>query len=142
MNEVIQYWIDGWEHDMFFWSCAVLIGGGYKYHYPVLWRRIHDNNTSMHEVKTLEKRRKQVSSSLKRPAKMRELIQDHNIVDYSKNMFLDKYEAVLKRRNRALQSRNILLALYNLFRGRNYYLHKEKGALLDIVLIVFGTYKM
>ena len=142
VDRVIQYWTEGWEHDMFFWACAVMTGSGYRYDYPVIWRRIHSDNVSMHEVKTLEKRKKQVMMSLKRPGCMRRLLNDMAINDRNKRSFLEKYENVLKKRNCALERRNIIIAIGNLLTGRDYYLHKEKGAILDLVLIIFGKYTM
>ena len=142
MKHVIKYWVPGWEHDMFFWSCAILLNSGYKYNTPVIWRRIHSRNVSMHEVKTLEKRTIQVEQSISRPIKMKELLKDNFIVDSEKINFLEEYERVLRRRYRALKNRDVLPAFINIMRGKDYYLHKTKGAILDIVLIVFKKYSM
>lgn len=142
VDQVIQYWTTGWEHDMFFWACAVMTGSGYRYDYPVIWRRIHDSNVSMHEVKTLEKRKKQVGQSMKRPGCMIKLLDDLEINDAVKRSFLKNYERALIRRRQALERRNIFIGIDNLFTGREYYLHKEKGAVLDLVLIIFGKYNM
>lgn len=142
MNHVIKYWTLGWEHDMFFWACSILLKKGYKYSSPVIWRRIHTSNVSIHELKTLEKRRIQIRNSLNRPLKMKELLKDNNINDDEKLKFLDGYEKTLKRRYEALMNRNIGLAVYNLIYGKDYYLYREKGAMLDLVLIIFGKYSI
>ena len=142
MKHVINYWIPGWEHDMFFWSCAILLNSGYKYNTPVIWRRIHSGNVSMHELKTLEKRTIQVEQSISRPLKMKELLKDNSIDDTEKTYFLEEYDKVLRRRYKALKNRDVFLALINILSGKDYYLHKTKGAILDIVLIVFKQYSM
>lgn len=143
MKNVLSYWTDGWEHDMFFWACAIMTNSGYKYNYPVIWRRIHEKNASIKGEKTLEGRAKQVELSLARPISMRRLLKNENIKDDTKTEFIDEYESVLKRREEALKRKKPLLAVTNLFGGRaKFYLHKSKGVLLDVFLIIFKRYSM
>ena len=142
MRKVIRYWTAGWEHDMFFWACAILTDSGYRYNRPVIWRRIHSDNVSMHEVKTLEKRTAQVEKSLKRPKRMKRMLRDFDINDPDKAAFLAQYYKVLAKRDRALKHRDPFLALDVLITGRQYFLHKAKGAILDLVLILFKKYSL
>lgn len=140
LKQMLPYWTEGWEHDMFFWACAIMTDSGYQYNYPVIWRRIHENNVSISDNKTLEKRIKQVEQSLIRPKQLRKLLVDEGIVNKKKKKFVAGYEEVLKRRNRALKRRNPFLAAVNMFGRTQYFLHKKKGVILDIVLIVFKKY--
>lgn len=142
VKQMLPYWTEGWEHDMFFWACAVMMGSGYKYNYPVIWRRLHNNNVSMTGQKTLEKRIMQVEQSLARPKQLKKLIADKQIIDAKIIDFVNGYEKALRHRVKALKKRNLLIALYNLIFGAKYYLHKKKGAILDIVLIIFRRYPL
>lgn len=140
LKAMLPYWTEGWEHDMFFWACAIMLDSGYCYNYPVIWRRIHEGNASINARKTLQKRITQVEQSLARPKKIRKLLTDYHINSVEKKKFVEGYAQVLKRRDIALKKRNLLLAGWNLINGTQYYLHKEKGAILDIVLIIFKRY--
>lgn len=140
LRRMLPYWTEGWEHDMFFWACAIMTDVGYRYNYPVIWRRIHEYNASISDQKTLEKRIAQVEQSLSRPKQLRKLLADGGIVNKKKKKFVDEYEKVLQRRNRALKRRNPFLAAVNMFGRTQYFLHKKKGVILDIVLIVFKKY--
>lgn len=136
LKRMLPYWTEGWEHDMFFWACAIMTDSGYRYNYPVIWRRIHENNASICDKKTLEKRIIQVEQSMKRPKQLRKLLEDESIGDDKRKNFVDGYEEVLKRRNRALKTRNPLFAAVNMFGRTQYFLHKKKGIFLDIILIL------
>lgn len=140
LKRMLPYWTEGWEHDMFFWVCAIMTDSGYKYNYPVIWRRIHENNASIGDKKTLAKRIKQVDQSLKRPKQIKKLLADEHVVNEEKMKFVSNYEKVLKRRDRALNQRNPFLAATNMLGNTQYFLHKKKGVLLDIVLILFKRF--
>lgn len=142
MKQMLPYWTDGWEHDMFIWACAIMMDSGYRYNYPVIWRRIHKCNASISDIKTLEKRIKQVEQSLARPKQIRKLLADEGIINEEKTKFVDCYEEVLKRRYKALKIRNPFLAVVNMFGRTQYFLHGKKGVILDIVLILFKKYPM
>lgn len=140
VKRMLPYWTEGWEHDMFFWACANLTDSGYRYNYPVLYRRIHENNASIGEKKTLDKRRKQVDMAIFRPDNILRLLEDNNIRDEAKVTYVKKYKKVLLRRQRALNKRNPFIMLPCLLKGggADCYLHGLKGVFADIYLICFG----
>ncbi len=140
IDKMLPYWTEGWEHDMFFWACAIMTNSGYYYDAPVILRRIHENNASIAGVKTLAKRCMQVEQSLSRVANLRQLLKDYSIMDISKQKFVDIYERSMENRYLALNNRNLFRAIYSFMFYPKYYLHRRKGAILDIVLIVFGKY--
>lgn len=141
ISQMVQYWTKGWEHDMFFWACAILTDSGYKFNHPVIYRRLHECNASIKDKKTLEKRRRQVDQTVKRPDSLIKLVKDNNIKDKDKLEFIKGYKKSLLRRQRALTKRNLLILLPLFFGGSQYYLKGVKGLLLDAYLIIFKEYK-
>lgn len=137
VKKVLPYWTEGWEHDMFFWACSILKDGGYKYHCPVIYRRIHENNASIREKKTIEKRKKQVDMAVKRPDNLIAMLRNEKIENSEIINFLNKYKDVLIKRQKALHKKNPFILLPLLFTGTDCYLHKSKGVLADIYLILF-----
>ena len=141
VNKMTQYWTKGWEHDMFYWACAILTDSGYKFNCPVIYRRLHENNASIKDKKTLGKRRRQVELSISRPDCLMKLVKDNSIKDKDKLKFIKGYKKSLLRRQRALTKRNLLILLPLFFGGSQYYLKGVKGLLLDAYLIIFKEYK-
>jgi len=140
IREILPYWTKAWEHDMFFWACAILQNNAYRYNAPVIYRRLHESNASRMEKKYLSKRIEQCQSSIQRPKNMIELLHRENIVEKSKLRFLKRYKLTLKIRIRMLCHRNPLWGFWLLFFCSDCYLHKEKGVLLDIYLCLFKTF--
>lgn len=140
LKRMLPFWTAGWEHDMFFWACAILLDSAYKYDSFVIWRRIHADNASISGKKTLEKRIIQVNESVVRPDKLSEIMDCYSIYDSDKRKFIKGYRKSLFRRQKALQNRNPFYLTLNVFNCSNYYLHKCKGLLLDVFLILFKQY--
>lgn len=137
----VQYWTEGWEHDMFFWACAILTGSGYYLQTPVIWRRLHANNASICDKKTYTKRKKQVEMTLNRISQLERLLHDESITSEDILNFICGYKKVLSRREKAFLTNNPFLAAMNLFHNNTlFFLHKKKGVILDIVLIIFRKY--
>ena len=138
MKRMLPYWTEGWEHDMFFWSCSNLTNSGYRFDAPVIYRRIHNNNASIGEKKTYAKRKKQVELAVCRPDKLVLLINNEQINAKEIVDFISGYKKVLLKRKKALEKRNPFIMLPVLFYAKNYYLYGIKGALADIFLIIKG----
>lgn len=49
-DQIEPYWIPGWAHDDYVWKTAQCVEGCYVYHRPLIKRRLHDHNVSMHKM--------------------------------------------------------------------------------------------
>lgn len=49
-DRIAPFWIKGWAHDDYVWKTAQCVEGCYLYHKPLLKRRLHDSNVSMHKM--------------------------------------------------------------------------------------------
>lgn len=141
VKKILGYWVEGWEHDMFFWGISVLMGGTYYLPYEVIERRLHANNSSFRELKTREKRLKQIDSIVKRGIQLKRLAMSEKGLDKKKNRFIEKYYKVALYRQKVLYSRNLLLGMGLIFFKR-YYLRKYRGVFLDLYLCIFSTYQI
>ncbi len=60
-DRIAPYWISGWAHDDYVWKTAQCVDGCYVYHRPLIKRRLHDKNVSMHKMHQKEIRVKFLS---------------------------------------------------------------------------------
>lgn len=138
VKEALKYWVDGWEHDMFFWACAQITDSAYYYPKVVICRRIHSDNASISVTKTRQKRLEQIAKSQERPLQLIKMMKDYRIKSDEKLSFLTCYYKSLKLRYNAISSRNVFLAGYIVFTKQKYYLHGFRGAVLDLLFTVLG----
>lgn len=55
-DQMKQYWYNGWAHDEFLWSVAMLFGACYEWDYVSLYRRLHEKQVSGHMGHSKENR--------------------------------------------------------------------------------------
>ncbi len=49
-DKIRPYWVNGWAHDDYVWKTSQCVNGCFVYHKPLIKRRLHANNVSMHKM--------------------------------------------------------------------------------------------
>ena len=116
-------WVEGWYHDDFVWKCSVLSGSAAIYNHHTVFRRIHEQNSSINIERTRDGRIKLIDEE-KKYINIAQNTIGNQCLDKEIKRFID----FQNRRKQIIKDRKFLLLIYNIiFCGG---LYRTKGQLL------------
>ncbi len=135
LEQIKNYWYEGWAHDEYVWKLALAMDKLYFYHKVTLKRRLHSGNVTLHKEHQKNKRLKYLKDLKKSHEKTLEYIVNCNGSNYRRNL--------LKRHIRATELRIELIEkgkLVNAFVLLGYLdcYHKKRSVPVELLMAVRG----
>lgn len=124
-DEVKENWYEGWAHDEFLWSMAMLYGRCYQWNYSSIWRRFHQKQVSGHMGHSKEKRIRYLSDVQKSSEFLLQLAEKINTPKsvqnlYKKNVVAHQYRLELIRDKKLFRAFRLLLYIGYYYSAKSY----------------------
>ena len=135
LDEVMDYWYEGWAHDEFVWKLALSMDKLYFYHKVTLKRRLHSDNVTLHKEHQTEKRLKYLKELKKSHEQTLKFIKDRN--------GKAEWQRLLKRHIKATELRIGLIEekkIYNSIVLLGYLdcYHKKRSVPVELMMALRG----